>query len=200
MSRTQDGHVLSPVPGEATQPVGKLQVGTRRGRHRSCLSRDDRRRRHGHRGGGTLQADDLIGKTASAAQQHGPGSRLEKGAILRRDLVTAKYVHPAVTRADVTDQIPRGGQTRLAHPNQSFERLLKDLGICGALLVEDHQVDVKELQAPVFEGAEKLADYVEVLDFVDTDDDDGQVARNAVGPKARCPALVARKQARCRAK
>ena len=171
-----------------------------RGHRSNCLSRDGRWWRHGDRGGGTLQADDLIGQAAPAAQQDGPGGRLEKGAILGRDLVAAKDVHPAMARAAIADQIPRGGKTGLAHPNQGLERLLEELGICGALLVEDHQIDVEELQAPVLEGAEQLADYVEVLDLVDPNHDDGQVARNAVGPKARRPPLVGRKQAGGRAK
>src|ERR1035437_3754985 len=86
-----------------------------------------------------------------------------------------------MSRAAIEDQVSRGGETGLAHPNEGLQRLLEDLGVCGALLVEDHQIDVEELQPPILEGTEQLADYVEVLDFVDPNQDYGQVARDAVG-------------------
>ena len=66
------------------------------------------------------------------------------------------------------------------------------------MLVEDDEIDVEELQPPVLVRAEQLPNDVEVLGFVDPDHDDGQVARDAVGPQARCPLIVAGQQARRR--
>ncbi len=73
-------------------------------------------------------------------------------------------------------------QAGLAHPDEGLERLLEGLGVCGAMLVEDHEIDVEELQPPVLECAEQLPNDVEVFDFVDPDHDDRQVARDAVSP------------------
>ena len=58
------------------------------------------------------------------------------------------------------------------------------------MLVEDHEIDVEQLQPPVLVGAQQLADDVEVLDLVDPDHDDGQVAGDAVRPQAGRAALV----------
>ena len=67
-------------------------------------------------------------------------------------------------------------QRGLARPYQRFERIVEVLGIGGAVLVQDHEVDVEELQAPVLERAEQLPHDVEVLGFVDPHQDDRQVA------------------------
>ena len=72
-----------------------------------------------------------------------------------------------------------------------LERVLEVLGVGGAVLVDDHEVDVEQLQAPVLVGAQQLADDVEVLDLVDPDEDDRQVAGDAVGPQAGRAPLVA---------
>ena len=151
-----------------------------------------RRWRRGDPLGRTLHADDLVGKTAPAAQQDGPGGRLEKRAVLGRELVAAQDVHAAVARMALVDQ------DRLARADEGLERNLQVLGVGGAVLVDDHEVDVEELQPPVLVGAEQLADDVEVLGLVDPHQDDGQVARDAVGPEAGCSALVAGQQARRR--
>ena len=107
-------------------------------------------------------------------------------------LVAAQDVHPAVARMDPQDE------GRLARPHEGLERIVKTLAVGGAVLVEDHQVDVEELQPPVLVRAEQLPNDVEVLDFVDPHQDDGQVARDAVGPQAGRSPLVAGQQARRR--
>ena len=53
------------------------------------------------------------------------------------------------------------------------------------MLVEDHEVDVEQLQPPVLVGAQQLADDVEVLGLVDAHQHDRQVARDAVRPQRR---------------
>ena len=67
MSGTEDGDVLTPPIGKAAEPVEELQLGTRAGRFASGLLRGRLRRRRGDPFGGTLEADDLIRKTAPAA-------------------------------------------------------------------------------------------------------------------------------------
>ena len=192
LSRAEDRDVLAPAIGEAAEPVEELQLRTRRGR----LARWSASSAGGGCGRGdplgTLQADDLVGEAAPAAQQDGPGGRLEERAVLGGELVAAQDVDPAVARMALVDQ---GG---LARPHEGLERVLEVLGVGGAVLVEDHEVDVEELQPPVLVGAEQLPDDVEVLGLVDPHQDDGQVARDAVGPQAGRPALVAGQQARRR--
>ena len=93
---------------------------------------------------------------------------------------------------------PSRDQDGLARPDERLERVLEVLGVRRALLVEDHEVDVEELQPPVLVRAEQLPDDVEVIGLVDPDQDDRQVARDAVGPQAGCAPLVAGQQARRR--
>ena len=138
----------------------------------------------------TLEADDLIGEAAATAQQDGPRGRLEQRAVLGGDPVAAQDVHAAATRVDLA------GQRRLARPDEGLERVLQVLGVGGAVLVEDHEVDVEQLQPPVLVRAEQLANDVEVLDLVDAHQDDRQVARDAVGPQPGCASFVAGEQAR----
>ena len=138
---------------------------------------------------GTLQADDLVGEAAPAAQQDGPGRGLEERAVLGGEPVAAQDVHPAAARMALV------GQGGLARPHQGLERVVEVLGVGGAVLVEDHEVDVEELQPPVLVRTEQLPDDVEVLGLVDPHHDDGQVARDAVGPEAGRSPLVAGQQA-----
>ena len=53
------------------------------------------------------------------------------------------------------------------------------------MLVDDDEVDAEPLHAPVFMRAQQLANLGDVLDLVDAQQDDRQVAGNAERPKAR---------------
>ena len=55
------------------------------------------------------------------------------------------------------------------------------------LLVEDDEVHRQPLHAPVLVRAEELADDVPVLGLVDPDQDDREVAGDAVAARARRP-------------
>ncbi len=50
------------------------------------------------------------------------------------------------------------------------------LDVGGAVLVDDHEVDVEQLQAPVLVSAQQLPDDVDVLHLVDAHQDDRQVS------------------------
>ena len=189
LPRTQDRHVLAPVLGKATEPVGELQLRTWRGRLGLGLPRHRRFCRHRDPVGGALQADDLVGQAAPAAQQDGAGGRLEERAVLVGDMVAAQDVDAAVPRMALEDQ------AGLAHPHEGLERLLEWLGVAGAVFVEDHEIDVEQLEPPVLVGTEELPDDVEVFDFVDPNHHDREVTGDTVGPKPRSSSLVARQQA-----
>ena len=53
------------------------------------------------------------------------------------------------------------------------------------MLVDDDQVDAEALHAPVFVSAQQLANLGDVLDLVDAQEDDRQVAGNPERPQAR---------------
>ena len=88
-----------------------------------------------------------------------------------------------------------GGQGGLARAHECLERILEVLGVRGAMLVENHEIDVQELQPPVLVRAEQLPDDIQVLGLVDPNHDDGQVAGDPVGPQAADPSLVAGQEA-----
>ena len=65
-------------------------------------------------------------------------------------------------------------------------------------LVQDHQIDRELLHPPVFVCPQQLADDAEVLDVVDPQQDDRQVAGNAVRPQRRCVRRAAANRVRGR--
>ena len=68
------------------------------------------------------------------------------------------------------------GQGGLARPHQALERLVEVLGVRGAVLVDDDEVDVEQFHPPVLVRPQELANDVAVLGLVDADEHDGQVA------------------------
>jgi hypothetical protein len=143
LSRTEDGDVLTPAVGKATEPVEELQLRTRRGRLAPGLPRTGRRCGRSDPLG-RLQADDLIGETTPAAQQDGPGGRLEERAVFGGELVAAQDdVHAAAVRMALVDE------NRLARPHEGLERVVEVLGVGRWVFVEDHEVDIEELEPPV---------------------------------------------------
>ena len=66
-------------------------------------------------------------------------------------------------------------------------------GVRRAVLVDDHEIDVEQLEAPVLVGAQQLPDDVDVVELVDANDDDRQVAGDAVRPRARAPRVGCRR-------
>ena len=81
-------------------------------------------------------------------------------------------------------------QDRLARPDDGFERILEALCVRCPVLVEDDQVHVEQLQAPVLVRPEQLPDDVEILGLVDPNQDDREVARDAVGPQTGSATIV----------
>ena len=81
-------------------------------------------------------------------------------------------------------------ERRLARSHEALQRAVEILGVAGAMLVDDHEIDGQPLETPVFVGPQQLANEIEVLGLRDPDDDDRQVAGDAVGPERRCAAIV----------
>ena len=66
------------------------------------------------------------------------------------------------------------------------------------MFVDDHEVHVEELQSPILMRPQELADDIEVRHLVDPDEDDRQVAGDAVRPQPGRTALVPGQYARRR--
>ena len=79
---------------------------------------------------------------------------------------------------------------RLVRPNQRLQRGLQILSVGRRPLVQNHQIDGEAFHPPIFVGAQQLADDLQVLDVIDPDQHDRQVAGNSVGPKRRWSALA----------
>ena len=190
LARTEDGDVFAPVRGKAAETIEELEVRARCGRF------DLGRPHSGERGGrsddlGSLQANDLIDQAASAAEQDGPGSTLQQRSVGVRELVTAQDVDPAAAVVAVLDE------DRLTCPHEGFERVVEVLDVCRPVLVDDHKVDVDELQSPVLVGPEQLSYDLEVLGFVDAHQHDRQIAGDPVRPQAGGGPVVAGQEACC---
>ena len=68
---------------------------------------------------------------------------------------------------------------------------MEKLCVGRAVLVEDDEVDVEQLESPVLVCPQQLSNDVEILRLVDPHQDDGEIARDAVGPQPRGSELVA---------
>ena len=68
-----------------------------------------------------FEADDLVGEAAPAAEQDGPGGRLEQGPVLGGQPVAAEDVDAAVTRMALV------AEDRLARPDERLERVVQVL-------------------------------------------------------------------------
>ena len=137
---------------------------------------------------GALEADDLLGERAPAARAGRPGR--PPGAASRS---SAESWSPRRMKTPPRTGRPACGQRRPARPHERLERVVEVLGVGGAVLVEDDEVDVEALHPPVLVGAEQLPHDVDVLELVDPDQDDRAGRRRCRGPRA--PAAPARLRA-----
>ena len=65
------------------------------------------------------------------------------------------------------------------------------VGIGGAVLVDDHEIDVEQLEAPILVSSQQLPNDVDVVELVDPNQHDRQVAGDAVRPEPGRSPLVA---------
>ncbi len=76
---------------------------------------------------------------------------------------------------------------RLIHAHQRVDLDLQILDVgCGAF-VEDHQIDSKLLQPPVFMRPQQLTYEFQLFWLCDADQDDGQIAGDSLRPQRRGP-------------
>ena len=82
--------------------------------------------------------------------------------------------------------VPRAGSSpsgrRLARPDRRLDGDLKVLDIGRGPLVQDHEID-RELPRQYSCASQQLTDHLHVLDIVDPNKDDGNVAGDPVRPK-----------------
>ncbi len=119
-----------------------------------------------------------------ATEQHGTCRSQQGQARFAGNDVGAQDEHAASHRLTV-DPDPRQSGAR-----QRLQRRLQVLHIGRRALIQDHDVDVQLLQAPVFERTQHLPHDPEVVGIVDAHQHDRQVARNAMGPKCLLAAVA----------
>ena len=56
-------------------------------------------------------------------------------------------------------------ERRLARPHQALERVVEVLGVGGAVLVDDDEIDVEQLEAPVLVSPQQLPNDVDVVEL-----------------------------------
>ena len=132
------------------------------------------RRQHATR---RLDAIELIGQVAAAAQQNDTGDGQQQGAGLDGNQVAAQHVNAA--RVVLGAEMGR----RPAGADKRFQGDLQVLDVRRAALVQDHEIDDQALQTPILAGPQQLADDGGILDLVDAHQHDRLVARYALRPQ-----------------
>ena len=72
---------------------------------------------------------------------------------------------------------------RLTHSQLCLQGGLQVLKIGGRSLVQDDEINGQLLHPPIFVGAQQLPRDVDVLDVIDAQQHDRQIAGDAVSPK-----------------
>src|SRR4029079_14130680 len=155
----EDGDVFTPVVDEAPEPVEELGLEVRardvRGRLRSGRAPSGR--------GGVarrLEARELLRERAVSTQEDDPRGHLEGGMILRgeqilpedEDIATCDALPLLSSRRlarPCASAPPLLSSRRLARPYERLQRGLELLSIGLRLLVQDDEVDLQALHAPV---------------------------------------------------
>ena len=167
-------------PSSAKPPSPLKNSISGRGKGVSAMRR--RWRASGRRGAGRLEiarAIDLFGEGAAVAMQHGARGSLKQIANFRRNQIGAQHEHGAA-RVVACDP-----GHRLVHAHQRIERGLQILHIGRGPLVQNHQIDRKLFQPPIFMRAQKLAHEFQIVLVLDADQHDRQIAGNPVRPERR---------------
>ena len=137
-------------------------------------------------------AIELLCQAAVLCNQHHSGGRGQCVARRRRHQVGAPDEHRTLRRA-------RCDRTaRLVHAMQCLERSLQVPLVGRAAVVEDHEIDGQLLQAPVLVSLQQLARDGDVVEIVDLEQHDRQIARDPLAPDGRGRAAAAPDRARRR--
>ena len=176
------------------RPFAGHQVPVRRkaGRRRRWCRRWGRRRR------GTSLRYQRTGQVDAVAARHlfdqrtvgvdhdEPRHRLHEDPIFLGQLIGA-------TNEDPARSVDEGRFRRRSQGGRDL--LLQVLAVDGRVFVPDHEIGDEPFETPVGVGLDDLASDVSVGLVADAQQDDGQIARDAVGPQGRLTAAVARDDA-----
>jgi hypothetical protein len=119
----------------------------------------------------------LVGDGPATGDQRDTGGRSKQGAGIAAHQVGAQRVDHALR------ELFAETRPQLTAPHGGLDRDLKILQVGGRMLVDDDKVNVEAFHAPIFVGPQQLANLGDVRDIVDTQENDRQVAGNAVRPK-----------------
>ena len=173
----EDDHVVAPVVGEAAHAVGQGERRHRRPRAGAAAAGPGAAR--GHEllrlrplGIGPVE---LVGQLAPLAAQDGARHAGEEDALGLGHAVPAQQVGPA------GPVLPRPPGSVV---EEGRERRVHLVEVAHRVLVEDHDVGAQPLEPPVLLRLQDLAHERQVVLLDDPHQEDGEVARDAVGPEA----------------
>ncbi len=185
--------VFAPAGGKAAEAVEEFERGN--GARRGDARRGDARligstRDFGpceaaaRRGRGCVPPRELRAQGSRARRENGARGGLEELAVRSGQALAAQRKHAA----EVRTLAGAAAFLRLLDARVELGLELPRLGVGG--VVEDHQVDRKPLEPPIFLGAQQSLDEVEAALIAGLDEHDGQIAGDAVAPKRGRPRLV----------
>ena len=126
---------------------------------------------------GLLDAIELLGEPAAVARQPNARGRRQQRACLRRQEIGAQQEHLSL------GTLGRWRRQRLTGAQDGLERRLQVLEVGGRAFVDDDQVHLEPAGPPIFHGLQQLVNDPDVLDVRDAQQDDRQVARDALRPQ-----------------
>ena len=124
--------------------------------------------------------------------QHDAGRRLQQRAGIDGHQVGAQRMDRAVR------EFVAGARPRSTAAHGRLDRDLQVLHVGRSALVDDDQIDREPLHAPVLVGAQQLADLGDVLDVVDPQQHDRQVAGDRMRPQSGLRPRAAKNRVRRR--
>ena len=68
-------------------------------------------------------------------------------------------------------RMPVVTERRLTRSHQALERVVEVLAIRGAVLVDDDEIDVEQLEAPILVSPQQLTNDVDVVELIDPNHD-----------------------------
>ena len=184
MASIQDHHIFAAILRKAAKTVEELKLARRTcGGGSSTLGEgaralwSSRKRLDG--------AIQVLVERATCGDQHHARHGKQQGTCLGCDKIGAQHEDRAARAFHANERL------RLAGAHQCLERILQILHVRGLALVQDHQIDRKAFQAPVFMRAQQLPHDRNVRGIINSDEHDRQISGDAERPERGCDAAAA---------
>ena len=123
----------------------------------------------------------MIGKRPAAVAQHQTSHALHEDPIFLGYLLGPPHKYTAGAVHDVGLGAPR---------DQAHDGVLQELTVARLLFVPDHQIDRQSFESPIGVGLDDLPHQFHLVAIRDSQQDDGQIAGDAVAPQTGLAAHV----------